>query len=66
MSRTWKIVSHSDQKIELESGAERKVINRPTDKANLLIFLSLRPDEFVSDTTVESFLLDKENHSSRL
>jgi len=58
MSKPWKAVLVNAQQIDLERDGERKEVRRPEDKANLAVFLKIRPDELVDDSTVENFLMD--------
>jgi|GEM_PF-4091941 len=63
MSKPWKIVESDEKGIILERDDERKEVPRPTDKANLAVFLALRPDELIDDSTVTNFLVEKpEDH----
>ena len=59
MSKPWKIVSQTPEKIELERAGEHKEVPRPKDKANLAVFLALRPDELLDETTVDNFLIER-------
>jgi hypothetical protein len=59
MSKPWKVVQANGQRIDLERDGERKEIRPPKDKANLNVFLAIRPDELVDDATIENFLTDK-------
>jgi hypothetical protein len=59
MSKPWKIVESGEKQIVLERDGERRQIPRPTDKADLAVYLALRPDELISDSTVEIFLTEK-------
>ncbi len=58
MSKPWKIVNQTPDKIELEREGESKQVPRPKDKANLAVFLALRPDELLDETTVNNFLVE--------
>jgi hypothetical protein len=60
MSKPWKVVNLTPEKIELERDGEHKELARPKDKANLAVFLAIRPEELLDETTVENFLTDKE------
>jgi hypothetical protein len=59
MSKPWKVIQANGQRIDLERDGEMKEIHPPKDKANLNVFLGIRPDELVDDATIENFLLDK-------
>lgn len=59
MSKPWKVVNQTPEKIELEREGEHKDVPRPKDKANLAVFLALRPEELIDETTVNSFLIEK-------
>lgn len=59
MGKPWIAVQANAQRIDLERDGERKEIYPPKDKANLLVFLAIRPDELVGDSTIENFLIDK-------
>lgn len=59
MSKPWKAVQANAQRIDLERDGERKEIYPPKDKANLSVFLAIRPDELVNDFTIENLLIDK-------
>jgi hypothetical protein len=59
MSKPWKVVNLTHEKVEIEREGEHKELPRPNDKSNLAVFLALRPDELLDDTTVDNFLTDK-------
>jgi hypothetical protein len=59
MSKPWKVVNLSAEKIEIEREGERKELPRPSDKANLAVFLTIRPEEFLDEMTVDNFLTEK-------